>query len=100
VPSETIPAASREACNHYAGPQKSQKDQTKRRGCNPFQRTICPEQTPIRVLKAIERTVRRLVVEYEALQGGKAEPVQLSKSPSGPPMGFPGSVGQPKWVRL
>ena len=34
------------------------------------------------------------MVEYEALQGGKAEPVQLSKSPSGPPMGFPGSVGK------
>jgi hypothetical protein len=37
-----------------------------------------------------------LLVEYEALRGGKAEPVQLSKSPSGPPMGFPGSVGQRK----
>ena len=34
------------------------------------------------------------MADNEALQGGKAEPVQLSKSPSGPPMGFPGSVGK------
>ena len=45
MPSETIPAASREACNHYAGPQKSQKDQTKRRGCRRQRnQTFIPEE--------------------------------------------------------